>query len=387
VPCQVLACCDPRFLGPRSPSASLDENLPCFKDCGEKGCHDLNMSATSDEVEHLAFIKYLHQLGVEQARLSYPMASVSILLFHDAVESFLRLAAKRFSLTPPNDFMEYWDKLGKKLPGATVLPNKPGMFQLNKHRVNLKHHGIQPSPRDIGSAVTEVAAFFAGATQTVFGEDYETVSLVDIISQAEVKTFAEKAEDLASAGNIVAAMTYLRRAFDELFNPDRPGSGLRTGSPLAFDLSSLSQLREKAFAASRSLEAPDPSEAEERLKDVLNELAQLGSALRPLRLGVMFAALAIDFGEFLRFDRLVPIPEGPYDDGTIHWLAGTGYAPDRDEFNFCLQFVVTAALRMAAAEGHAADPAWLVREDDGRVHLHVFYSDRPETDETEPDIA
>jgi hypothetical protein len=67
-------------------------------------------------------------------------------------------------------------------------------------------------------------------------------------------------------------------------------------------------------------------------------------------------ALGIDYGRYLRFRRLVPV---------VHKLRGhrrvraePGYAPTREEYDECVQFVIAVSLRMAELEKLAAQPSW-----------------------------
>jgi hypothetical protein len=47
-------------------------------------------------------------------------------------------------------------------------------------------------------------------------------------------------------------------------------------------------------------------------------------------------------------------------DGHREYGAPGGYAPTQDDFVFCLQFIIAAALRRIEAEADLTQPAWLV---------------------------
>ena len=60
--------------------------------------------------------------------------------------AFLLLAAEHLGAAPAREFGQYWDVLSPaKLSGGMDLAVKQGMVRLNRVRVNLKHHGVQPS--------------------------------------------------------------------------------------------------------------------------------------------------------------------------------------------------------------------------------------------------
>lgn len=334
------------------------------------------MSITFDQMRRLAFIRYLHSVGIDQAKLPDPLAAVSVLSLHDAVESFLLLVAEKFGVES-REFEKYWKEIGPHLPGGG-LPGKTGMVRLNKARVALKHYGSQPNKHSIDQAVSDVATFFSASTQLVFGIEYETVSMVSLIGQPEIKSMCEDAEQLAAGGDIVSAMIRLREAFDRLFGAHRPFSkGSR--SPFSFG-PSLHLLEVKASKAGQSL-LVDPSESEVNrdLRAVLGEIERLPHAISPLRVGIRLAALSIDYAEYSRFLGLVPT----YDllgDGSRQWQARTGYAPDRADFDFCLQFIVMASLRMAAADAQVAPRDWALPDENGGREYRALRVDPPPWD-------
>src|SRR2546425_7134202 len=98
-----------------------------------------------DVRRRLAYIRYLHDLGIQQSRLPQPQSSASILMFHDAVEAFLLLAGEYLGAMATYDFEKHWDALSPaKLAGGVQLPVHQGMKRLNKIRVALKHYGAHP---------------------------------------------------------------------------------------------------------------------------------------------------------------------------------------------------------------------------------------------------
>jgi hypothetical protein len=153
-------------------------------------------------MRRLAYIRYLHQLGTDQARLPEPQSSASVLVLHDAVESFLLLAAEHLNVTPPHEFDKYWDALSpNRQQGGVDLSGKQGMKRLNKVRVNLKHHGAHPDTATIGQAVRDTATFLAANTTVVFGLDYQTISMADVLAQEPVRDLVRKAETESSDGD------------------------------------------------------------------------------------------------------------------------------------------------------------------------------------------
>ena len=56
------------------------------------------------------------------------------------------------------------------------------------------HNGVSPSPATINLAVSDAATFMATTTQLVWNVAYEDVSMVDVVTQPDVR-----AEQLSAA--------------------------------------------------------------------------------------------------------------------------------------------------------------------------------------------
>jgi hypothetical protein len=319
------------------------------------------MSLSQAEVSRrLAFIRYLHHQAVRQGRLPEPQSSAAVLLLHDAVEAFLLLAAEHLGAAAQPQFGQYWDALSPtKLAGGRDLAVKQGMARLNKVRVNLKHHGVQPSQAAIDLNLADAATFFAANTTLVFGIDYDQMSMADLIEQDKVRELVRKAEAASAGGDHISAMVALSDAWELLLLPGRSGSR-RQSSPLRFgDINwwghDLARVR-KALRPSGNdrgttdIHGPDRQFLAAHIGAVTETVMALQTAAR-------VTALGIDYASYLRFVKLTP----GHDDrgnGTRHYRAPKGYAPTGQDVEFCCQFVVTASLRLTEAHAHLTPPPW-----------------------------
>ena len=87
-----------------------------------------------------------------------------------------------------------------KLPGGVDLVVKQGMARLNRVRVGLKHHGVQPGKAAIDQNLADAATFFAANTPLVFGIDYDQVSMADVIVVSSRVTDCRLVHGVAVAG-------------------------------------------------------------------------------------------------------------------------------------------------------------------------------------------
>ena len=316
------------------------------------------MSLSQEEGRRLAFIRYLHHQGVEQGRLPEPQSSAAVLLLHDAVEAFLLLAAEHLGAGASREFGQYWDALSPaKLPGGVDLAVKQGMQRLNRVRVNLKHHGVQPSKTAIDQNLADTATFFAANTPLVFGIDYDQVSMADVIEQEKVRELVRKAEAASAGGDHIGAMVALSDACELLLLPRRPGS--RKPSPLRFGDSIRwwgglnrvqNALRPSGNGRGVDIHAHDRQFLVEHINTVTDVVMALQEAARVTALGIEYAA-------YLRFIRLTP-DHTDVANGVREYRAPKDYAPTGDEVEFCYQFVVSASLRLTQAHAHLAPPSW-----------------------------
>jgi hypothetical protein len=309
-------------------------------------------------LSRLAFIRFLHHLGVQQSRLPEPQSSASVLTLHDAVEAFLLLAGEHIGAPGSREFEKYWDVLSPaKQPNGVDLAVKQGMARLNKVRVTLKHHGGHPSAATISQIVEDAAAFFAANTQLVFGIDSAQVSMADLIEQKQMRDLVRVAETAAD-GDQIKAMIALSDACDLLLTPRRTDYDV-DASPLRFGDSIRPHRLDDLL---RGLMPPRNDRSVDveanRRRDVAKQLHQVTEIVMELQAAARVTAFGLDYAAYRRFLSLTPHHVDMMT-GTREYRAPKGYAPSREDVEFCHQFVITASLRLTEAHAHLAAPPWL----------------------------
>jgi hypothetical protein len=277
------------------------------------------------------------------------------------VEAFLLLAAERLGASPPRDFVAYWDALSPaKLSGGVDLAVKQGMARLNRVRVNLKHHGVQPGKAAIDKGLADGATFFAANTTLVFGVDYDQVSMADLIEQEQVRELVRKAEAAAGGGDHTGAMIALSDACELLLRPRRSGSSwpspLRFGESIGHAATGLKHRVNQALQPPRDSRGIDIHGWDREF--VAEHISTLTSIVTELQEAARVTTLGIDYAAYLKFSRLTPIHSDNVQ-GVREYRAPKGYAPTSDDVEFCYQFVVSASLRLTEAHAHLAPPPWL----------------------------
>jgi len=310
-----------------------------------------------DVRRRLAYIRYLHHLGVEQTRLPQPQSSAAVLMFHDSVEAFLLLAAEHLGAPSTFQFEKAWETFRKHGAGVE-LPVEPGMKRLNKVRVALKHYGGHPDQPTIEQLRTDTTTFLDAGTTAVFDLEYATLTMTDVIAQDAVRDLARKAETASAAGDHIAAMVALADAIEVLFDPRSAEIADGRRSPFQLGPTIRRRLDERKVQQVLAPSEQDRRSCTGHDRDLAEQIVAVTETVEELQAAARLTALGIDFAAYQRFRLLTP-HTSMYLDGRREYRAPAGYAPAAEDVAFCHQFVVTAALRLAAAEAHLTEPTWI----------------------------
>ncbi len=154
-------------------------------------------------------------------------------------------------------------------------------------------------------------------------------------------------------------MGLLRIAFEEMFQQHLNGDDYR-GSALAFGHKVRTEpfLYNKVAKAltldSKGGYAPVPPRLAESIGQHVQALtetvAKMQSALR-------VSALGIEVHRFHRFEQLTP-GVAYFSDGRHKVHSHDNYSPTPEDFEYCQQFVISAALRLAELQAYLRPPGW-----------------------------
>ncbi|WP_406215552.1 hypothetical protein [Streptomyces decoyicus] len=282
-------------------------------------------------VQRLAYVRYLYREGVEQSRQPAPLRSRAITSFHDAVENFIGLAAQHLGvdLKKNAEFLSYWEAIKP----VFELPKKDQMKRLNDARVALKHNGTFPSEHQIEQARETVVDFFTMVTPKIFGIELDTIDMVDLLTQHEVKQLLRDAQTHADIGDYVQAMAGLSLAFQALLTIYQRGNGSTRGSAFNFG-ERLSALDEPCVGGTSGLK----------------RLEKLGSFMEITQNTLMTISLGIDYPSMARFHILTPEVH-TYGNGDKRYIVGkTLEEVTSDDYDWARHFVIESGLRAAKAD-------------------------------------
>lgn len=318
-------------------------------------------------MNHLAFIRLLYQQGIEQARQPEPLSFASLLTFHDSVELFLVLAADHLGAPPPRrdpGFLDYWQILRPTddFPHGVALSGRPSMDRLNRYRNALKHAGAFPGREAVQDALTSTVGFFENNTPAVFALAFDAIDMADLVPQQDVRAQLKESAAAEAAGDRMEAMAQLAEAFGKLFQP-YAGQPFGPAGAYAFG---PSVLRGPGFpigmgpalgTVGRGLRSNQSRGLQAIGEKVDKNLAQLNNVVAAMQRGMRVMAIGIDYGSYNRFEQLTPrVVFGAGDQR--HVSADADYAPTREEYDDCVQFVIEVALRLGQLAAETAGPSW-----------------------------
>jgi hypothetical protein len=92
-------------------------------------------------------------------------------------------------------------------------------------------------------------------------------------------------------------------------------------------------------------------------RKVDENIAKLNDVVVAIQRGMRVMAVGLDYARYNRFDQLTPKVYGTGEHRQVE--ADWDYAPSRDEYDCCIQFVITVALRLAELEADTVEPSWV----------------------------
>ena len=256
----------------------------------------------------LVVARYLYESGVQQSHQRGFRRATALLTLHDAVEMLLVLGLQHHDLYKRSKltFDQYWPELRTKDVHVT---QQGAMQRLNNARVNLKHHASLPGPDVVEEARVQTGVFFIENTPTIFGVNFDDVSLSSIVTYAKSRTHLEQADRHMSAAEYEAAIREIACAFHYLVGQCRSD-----GDPWAWQIIGF----------------------------ITKTIEQDQDTVRFITLGL---TLGLDFGRWRRFRGLTPkITERMT--GELSVERRRGVPPTLDQCRFCYDFVIDSALRL-----------------------------------------
>lgn len=289
---------------------------------------------TEEHAQQLLIAKYLYREGARALSPQLPMsAGLAVSLFQDACELVIWTIAKDVDGQPKNQnsFPALWDAVqnGRRNGGAVTLPLRGQIEDLNKARVNFKHHGQLPTAGDALRFAGYTYEFLREAFAIFYGQSFDDLSLANLIGDARVLEKIKEAEAHRRLGEHQEAVVAAAEA------AEIASKLLREVIPKVHD-----DLRRVGRALPRELGDPI-SAGFSNVADHLNRHVDMLTIL----------SLQIPIADYFRFRALAP-SIARFGDGRAQ-VAFSGplamHNYEDEESKFCVDYVTELALKVEAA--------------------------------------
>ena len=293
-------------------------------------------------LKRLTFAKYLLTRGaLEHSKRDELSMAVAVLHFHDCVELFLDCVVEVVGADTRGVNLEtipsrIAQAAGKPMARAKVVKT------VNALRVPLKHEGVLPNPTAVGPLLGEVEAFLEENAREFLAVEFADISVADMVDDQEVRGHLKEAEVAFAAEDYGRTLRDAAFAFRELTalqsrKGDVPG---RWEQPLETELM-------------REHELPDLSgwEAQQKFRHLAQAVNTRYRALaETVRDQRHLLRLGIDYSEYERFKRLTPTQSSRKQTGEWAdlYVLPSSVVCRRENARFCLDFAITAVLRIEA---------------------------------------
>ena len=157
-------------------------------------------------IKHLLLCKRLFGEGKIYAERSDSVSSgLAISLFQDAVESNIWALIKEKNLSV-KDSDSFTKNIATIQNAGIALSNIAKIHELNKARVGFKHYGNLPDPGEAKKFETYVEDFLRTSYRDNFCQNFDEISLVDLISDLKVRSRLKSAESFVKSGEFIKAI-------------------------------------------------------------------------------------------------------------------------------------------------------------------------------------
>jgi len=157
----------------------------------------MSNSLSESVIKKIQMAKLFYELASDCYRIieNIERVGAGIILLQDSVELFLIAICEHVNVGNRENlkFREYFKEINKKVPGK-IIPFKDDMLKLNKQRVSIKHYGIRPYIDDCKTFHKNVYSFFKETSKSHLKIDFDSISLVNLLSEKKLNTIMKQAE-------------------------------------------------------------------------------------------------------------------------------------------------------------------------------------------------
>jgi hypothetical protein len=271
----------------------------------------------SQILKRLALIKHLFKAGEKQAKLAGEISSFSLLQFHDAIEMLLILCSEVLNKKPSQNLLDYWKVL--------ELSDEVPIQKLSRRRRELKHYAALLPQMEVDEAKMATHSFLKTTTFHLLQEDFDTVSLIDLIGNIEARQHVKEAESLLQSGQFNESCCRSAIAFRIILN------GVYKSDNLV----------DAILSSPVKLSARIPRSTQSETSRLAKALESTNKAVNQLQEEFYLLQTGLDYRKFKRFQKVTPLVY-PAPNGSLKTVGTEHLACNSSDAQFCIDFVIEA---------------------------------------------
>jgi len=281
---------------------------------------------------------------------------------HDSVEIFQVVVLDWIgvSISSNRSFLDFWPLVKNKT--GSEPPYKGVLEDLNRIRVQFKHHAILPNLQELRTLCAVVPSFYSEVCANVLNMDFASISLADLLEDDEVRGHMKKAEGAIASEDYKTALAEAATAFTVLIQE-------KDTQPAQYVVHGLELFHRMSLSISPKWE---------RLPvDLSREVGKLCKAfeaqINDVKIVVEMLAWGVDLQKYRKFRYLTP-RVARAGGGEVELLFERTHAilVNADSANFCFQFVLDTGLRIQEQASRILDPVAFhtVKTSQSPTHLY-----------------
>jgi hypothetical protein len=167
-----------------------------------------------DLSKRLAFVRYMYQIGEQQAETPLPYGALAVLSFHDSIEWFLLTACEYHTVNASEKATvhQYFDLLR-----SLDITGKMALNKINSARNGLKHRLTIPSSISIRDLQVLTKNFLEENTSILFDAGFADISMLDMIVSDSVRSNLQEAKCCINQARYDKARICVASAFRTLY--------------------------------------------------------------------------------------------------------------------------------------------------------------------------
>lgn len=298
------------------------------------------MPVTLDVItrKKLILVRQIYQRALLQAEAqhSYVDRILSLIGFDLSTETLLKAVVGALDprQTPSSDFQGVLQQAERLLVAANlpVPPHKAQIQHVRALRNDAQHKAKYPNDTDLNDCRTYTRDFLKQTILDVWGEKFESISLVDVIQDVRVKTFLTDAETELAKGQYRNAVVKAIAAFDWTL--------IKVKDSIVGKISPFAKAIPVVDSFGRTHESTEVFDAFQHMRDV-----------------VMRSVIGMSFPGYLRFRQITrSVALLSFAESGNYQSVFKGHKPDLAETEYVVEFATTSIIQIENLVGEIEKP-------------------------------